>query len=200
MGSVIVPISASINSSPQTYSTDLSKSLGIKWWNWLFSIPPSKNPILDDNPCNVKQSEAFFYLIGTLGGSAERDCTIPKGKSIFFPIINVCQTLYRADDDFDTIEEVRKTVTDNIDQAHDLNLSVGGININTDNLRAQSKLFPLHIGADNILGAPLGTYYTITDGYWLALKPLSVGEHEISFSGEGADGFSLEVVYHITVK
>ena len=48
--------------------------------------------------------------------------------------------------------------------------------------------------------APAGSYQAITDGYWVPLKPLRVGNHEISFSADGPGGFSTAVTYHITVK
>lgn len=210
---LVVPTYASTSSAPQTLSPGLNKKLSAQWWQWVLPISPANNPLVhDDAPCGVAQSGPFFFLVGTQGGSAERTCTIPEGKSIFFPVINFFQTIDKvvpakgtANSPTNTPGEVRKLVIGNIDQAHNLQASVDGVSINLDKARAKSPPFLFTLGDDNIFGgpangAPAGTYRALSDGYWVALKPLSVGQHEISFSGEGADGFSLHVVYHITVK
>jgi hypothetical protein len=201
---IVLPLVSSFSvyastNQPQLYPPNNNKSLGIKWWQWLFSIPKDKNPILDNNACDVKQSGPFFYLVGlSSSGSIERTCTIPQGKIIFFPVVNTFQTL-EDNDNFDTVAEVRKAVTDIINKASNLHASVDGANIKLDNLRAQSALFPLRIPENNYLGAPPDIYYTVTDGYWVGLKPLSVGKHEIAFSGE-IPGVKLDVKYHITIR
>ena len=189
-------------------SPGLNKKLSAQWWQWVLPIPPANNPLVDDDaPCGVAQSGPFFFLVGTQGGSADRTCTIPEGKSIFFPVINFFQTIDKvvpakgtANSPTNTPGEVRKLAIGNIDQAHNLQASVDGVSINLDKARAKSPPFLFTLGEDNIFGAPAGTYRALSDGYWVALKPLSVGEHTIEFSGEGAGGFSLHVVYHITVK
>ena len=203
---LVIPLSSGFNafaatSQPKLIPTNLYKILGAKWWQYLLSVPPNTNPILDDNPCNAKQKGPCFYLVGTFGGFKERNCTIPQGKSIFFPVVNVFATYDKNDPTSDTIAKVKKLVTENIDQASDLHASVDGVNINLDNARAQSQPFPLKVPKDNILDGPeiAGTYLAIADGYWVGLKPLSVGEHTIHFAGK-VGSFSVEVLYHITVQ
>jgi hypothetical protein len=200
---LVIPISSIVNAaSPSLFPSSVNKALSAKWWQWLFSIPPKTNPILDDNPCNLKQSGSFFYLVGTFGGSADRNCTIPKNKAIFFPIINIVATFDKNDPNFDTIAKVKKAVSDYIDGATDLKASVDGVSIkNIDGLRAQSPAFKLKVPSDNIGGFPPGTYVAVSDGFWVALKPFSIGEHTIHFSGKvPSANFDLDVTYHITVK
>jgi hypothetical protein len=186
------------------------KKLSAQWWQWVLPIPPADNPLFD-NPCDINQSGPFFFLVGTTGGSAERNCTIPEGKSIFFPVINFFQTIDKAtparppnNTANNTAGEVRKLVMGNIGQAHNLQATVDSVPIDLDKARAQSPPFLFELGNDNIFGAPAGTYRALSDGYWVALPPLSVGEHEIEFSGEGedpnGDPFSVHVLYHITVE
>jgi hypothetical protein len=200
----VLPLASSFSVSaasgqPKLFPPSVNKSLSVKWWQWLLSIPPGNNPILDNNPCDVKQSGPFFYLVGTFGGSAERNCTIPQGKAIFFPVINVVATLDKNDPAFDTIAEVKKAVADFINGATDLQVTVDGTDIKLSKLRVQSQVFKFKVGEDNILGAPAGTYAAVSDGYWVALHPLSVGEHTIHFAGKIGD-FSVDVTYHITVQ
>ncbi len=199
---LVIPISNIVNAAtPNLFPSSINKALSVKWWQWLFSIPPKTNPILDDNPCNVKQSGSFFYLVGTFGGTADRNCTIPKNKAIFFPIINIVATFDKNDPNFNTLDKVRKAASDFINGATDLKVSVDGISIkNIANLRAQSPAFKLKVPADNI-GGPPDTYIAVSDGFWVALKPLSVGEHTIHFAGNIPDSnFNIDVTYHITVK
>ena len=65
--------------------------MGAKWWKWVLAIPASQNPIFDQTgaDCGLGQNGGVWYLAGTTGGAVTRTCTIPAGKSIFFPIINV---------------------------------------------------------------------------------------------------------------
>ncbi len=200
---LLLPISSKVNAAtgvPNLFPSNLNKALGANWWQWLLSIPPNKNPILDDHPCDVKQSGSFFYLVGTFGGDADRHCTISKTKGIFFPIFNVVATLDNTSD-FNTIAKIKKAAKENIDQATDLQASVDGVNINNiNNLRAQSPVFKLKIPKDNVFGSPPGTFIAVADGYWVALKPLTVGEHTIKFAGRIAPDPGLHVTYHITIK
>jgi len=204
---LVIPMSGSFKafaatSQPNLIPTNLYKVLAAKWWQYLVSVPPSTNPILDNNSCDAKQKGAVFYLVGTFGGSAERNCTIPQGKTIFFPVVNYFATLDKNDPHVDTIAHLRKNVTDNINQAHDLQAKLDGININLENARAQSQPFPLRVPKDNIFGPPdiAGTYLAISDGYWVGLKPLSVGQHTIHFFGKLQNSDIGPVTYHITVK
>jgi hypothetical protein len=144
----------------------------------------------------------IFCLVGTFGGSADRNCTIPKNKAIFFPIINIVATFDKNDPNFDTIDKVKKAASDFINGATDLQASVDGVSIkNINNLRAQSPPFKLKVPADNIGGFPPDTYIAVSDGFWVALKPLSVGEHTIHFAGNIPEqNFSIDVTYHLTVK
>jgi hypothetical protein len=162
--------------------------------------------LLDANPCNINQKGYFFFLAGTLGGDAvERTCTIPKGKAIFFPVYNAFQTIEDNNPNADTIPEIKQIVIDNVNQATNLKASVDGVNIKVDNkLRALSNVFKFTLGEDNIFGpGAAGTYISVSDGYWVPLKPLKPGNHEISFSADGPpppDASRIDVTYHITVQ
>lgn len=185
-----------VSGDPKLLSTSLNRNLSAKWWQWIFSIPEKNSPITDDNPCNVKQSGPIFFLVGLFdSGSKVRDCTIPKDKGIFFPIVNVIATLDNSED-FNTLAKLKKQAAGFIDTAHDLKASVDGVDIkNIQSLRAQSPPFQIK---DNKL-TDEGKLTGVSDGYWVPLKPLSVGQHEIHFAGKVAD-LDLDVLYHITVK
>jgi len=55
---------------------------------------------------------------------------------------------------------------------------------------------------DNLCGVSLnaGPHECVADGYWALLPPLSAGQHPVRFAGEFAGGYSLDVIYDITVR
>jgi hypothetical protein len=61
-----------------------------RWWTWLMSIPTNINPASDGTGTNCAQSQSgpVWFLAGSMTGKAERSCTIPADKAIFFPIID----------------------------------------------------------------------------------------------------------------
>ena len=101
-----------------------------------------------------------------------------------------------------TVQEAIKIVKDNVNQATNLKASVDGTNINVNELRSLTLPFEFTLPPNNIFGpeTPLGPYKAISDGYWVALRPLTVGTHEISFSSSHPDGPNIDVTYHITVQ
>jgi hypothetical protein len=62
-----------------------------EWWQWVLSVPAADSPIADTTGtnCTQQQSGPVFYLAGTAGtGPVTRNCTVPAGKALFFPILN----------------------------------------------------------------------------------------------------------------
>jgi hypothetical protein len=61
-----------------------------EWWQWAYAIPASMNPIFDTTGvnCAVNQSGPVWFLAGTSGFTATRNCIVPAGKMILFPIVN----------------------------------------------------------------------------------------------------------------
>jgi hypothetical protein len=187
------------------------------WWKWVMAIPSEINPLLDDTgeDCGVNQQGPVWYLVGTPGdttignlttGDAERDCVIPEGKKILFPIINA-QCLELNDQIFgpQLEEKLRQCAEDIINEVDILEASIDGKNItNFEKFRVQSPLFTITIPEDNAFGYTNFTNIpqkTISDGYWVEVKGLDPGEHTIEFTG-GATAFNFvtHVLYHITIE
>jgi hypothetical protein len=90
-GAAIAPPSAHAQDSP----TVLGKTIGewsVEWWKWALAIPTSENPMLDPTGanCHLGQQGPVWFLAGVWGGgTAERSCSVPTGKYIFFSIANV---------------------------------------------------------------------------------------------------------------
>jgi hypothetical protein len=179
----------------------------VDWTQWLTSIPKNKNPAadIDGRNCGVNQTGAVWFLAGTFGGSAQRSCTIPSGKSILTPIISgFCTPLT---DKVNSTADLSKCAREGDDGAS-LKAAVDGVELqNLQSYRVTSDRSPFTIPSWNPYGFPAGRTTTIVDGFWLFLKPLSTGEHTLEFAGSfignpttGPASYSTEITYHLKVQ
>ena len=182
---------------------------GAKWQQWLISVPQSLNPANDPTGKNCPQNQngPVWFLAGTTGGSAERTCTIPAGKAIFFPII-------ASECDYASYPNVKSEpglvlcaqADDN--RAINVKATLDGVNLKQlDKYRVTSPLFSITYRPNNVFGLPPGQTQGIVDGYWVFLQPLSPGKHELHFTGltpgnptTGTTNFAIDVTYHLTVQ
>jgi hypothetical protein len=179
-----------------------------KWWQWAMSTPTKDNPVTDETgeKCAVSQTDPnVWFLAGTGGGEAIRSCTIPAGKAILIPVLNVeCDFL---SPDLKTESYVRNCAKADQDKATNLQATVDGVAIpDLKTHRVQSPIFNVTIPKDNVLGTAAGATQAVSDGYWVLLKPLPVGKYQINFSGSLSDftatgpiNFVSDAKYDITV-
>ena len=144
-------------------------------------------------------------LEGGAIGVATRTATIPKGKFLFFPILNV--EVSDIEGNGNTEGELRafaNSTADFIDPAN-LYLKVDGQSVSDlSPYRVQSPLFKVGpLPVNNLLGAPKKTKgHSVSDGYYIMLNPLPVGDHTIDFGGHadfGGFNFMLTIKYNLTV-
>lgn len=186
------------------------------WWQWLLSIPTG--PGTDQNPqddatgqfCSTNQAGPVWFLAGSGSGQPViRSCTIPSATSIFFPLVNLeCSTQDQPPfhcNDAASCRRCAVTISSGIGPGS-LNASLDGQPLlnGVQAFRTQSPFFSFTTPTSNILGSGGGPGMSVSDGYWLMLRPLSPGKHTIKFgggfvSGVGA-GFSENVTYNITVS
>jgi hypothetical protein len=188
------------------------------WWQYVFSFSNSVSPFADNTGerCAVGQSGPVFFLVGTFTtsvsngitlASAKREkCVIPAGKVLFFPVINnECSSV--EPDPFGPFTDRRHLAACNhrfLDSARDLRVEIGGKRV--DDLRDfricetrlcfNSPIFDVVLPPDNILGVNAGPATSMSDGYYLMLRPLPVGKHSIHFHGFlPAANFAVDVTY-----
>jgi hypothetical protein len=211
---------------PYAFAFEVSqpnKQLTAKWWEWVFAIPPEDNPLVDETGenCDVDQKGPIWYLAGTIGGSAERECTIPEGKDILFPVINVfCSEIT----DEGLIKDIINVPMEEdippsqlkrgligcaeffMDQVDIFQVTVDGEEIanieDLEDFRVQSTLFKIAYPEDNVYGVETTTepQKSLSDGYWVLLKGLEPGEHTIEFTGGISGVFETSVTYHLTIE
>lgn len=193
------------------------KQWSAEWWQFVLSIPLSENPIFDETgeKCVVGQHGPVWFLAGTFSGTATRECSIPEGKAIFFPVLN--NTIFNTPNvcgqgpENESAAALRARIAPFSDNVTTLSLSVDGERVPglRKDFRFQSKPFEVSLPEDNIanppcveagLGkVPAGIYSpAVSDGFYVMLKPLPVGEHTIHIRAESS-GFSLEVRYNLTI-
>ena len=192
-----------------------------KWWQWAYSIPKNTNPSYDDTGryCAVNQKGPVWFFPGSFGKDVLRQCTVPSGKAILFPILNSECSLA----EFPTLKnegQLRLCAKQIQDSVIQLKASVDGENItNLEEYRIQSPLFNFTLPENNIVGLPPQNTQAVSDGNWVFLKPLAEGEHVISFEGglrnttstdvqennnsnfsfAGPFGWDNKVTYHISI-
>src|SRR5262245_59764128 len=78
-------------------------NLTARWWQWVYAQPAvdtggtNTNPVLDTTGAHATAGQEhgigpgnkFFFLPGTFGGDVTRTVTVPRGKALFFPLLNI---------------------------------------------------------------------------------------------------------------
>ncbi|KAE8757040.1 hypothetical protein FSO04_26150 [Paraburkholderia madseniana] len=185
------------------------------WWQWLLAIPSATNP--ENQPtgavdCSINQAGSVWFLAGSASNKAVTlTCSnhIPSTASILFPLINVeCSTQDLPPFHCTDAASCRKcsaTTADGISPTS-LHVTVDGNDVlnGAQGFRALSPFFNFTVPADNILGSGAGPGMSISDGYWVMLKPLSPGQHTIRFGGSfvrgPGTGFMVDTTYVVTVS
>jgi hypothetical protein len=175
-----------------------------RWWQWLLSIPAAINPNLDTTGANCAQGQEddVWFLAGAFGGTVTRTCTIPGGKPIFFPLIN---TVAFKPLGHETLLDLRRLAADFIDTVTVLQATIDGDAVqNLFSFRVRSPSFtviapPRGVVPPGQLSVPGNTDPIVSDGYWLLLSPLPVGQRVIHFHAETSDGFVVDVTYNLTI-
>ncbi len=172
-----------------------------EWWQWALSFPEANNPLLDTDggSAGLGDMGSVFFLAGSFNsGPTKRYFAVPSDKYILIPVFNA----FFAGEDEGTADEQQARLEEFVQSVTELHATVNGMSIpNLFSHREISPVFDLTLAADNIFGAPAGTYSPSTsDGYWLMLEPLGPGNHVINFGGSSTGGgglgeFSLDITY-----
>jgi len=202
-----------INSKPygKTYG-----EWSVLWWQWLFSVPASKCPLLDQTGefATEGQSGKVWFLCGSFGNEEpwHRTVTIPPGTALFIDLasgeadnvgprdLTPEQLLAEAKAYVDAVNVLYATLdgeplSDNLYQYRSQAPGPFSLTVpdKTDNI--------WHFFGFDVVGSAWSEYTIfpcMADGYKLFLPPLSAGQHELHIKA-GIEGYTGEVIYHITV-
>lgn len=172
------------------------------WWQWMTSIPTAENPQMTQGEvdCGVGQQGPVWFLAGAPSGvTAQRSCTVPRGKALFFPVFNAVFINGPGEDL--TVAEKRHALDSFLNdtepgpfadlgfpgsRACDLVATLDGMPVTyfVPDARVQSPAFHLDTGdGPNFLPPGLVDPEAVSDGFWVMLPPLAPGEHSLHFGG-----------------
>jgi hypothetical protein len=176
----------------------------VKWWQWFVAIPAKKNPGADETGENAgidQFNHDVWFLAGTFGGkTVERECLIPKERAILFPVINYEMNALEKPE-LKTEAELSRHVLEDQDDIINLDAVVDGQKIPIYRIKSDPSFFSITAPKDNAVEIPHGgTTRATSDGYWVFLKSLPLGEHSIYFAGSCSSGNrNVKASYHITI-
>ena len=218
-GAALAVVPAALAAVPSPAQAFKAKTLKVKnqdwvaaWWQWAYGAPEGVSPLYDDTGANaaVGQRGNVWFLCGAYNdaGTVTRTITVPEGTYLFFPII--AAQLDNADPEFEplTLEEMTASVDGFADAVNPANLtcSVGGTFL-TDlaKRRVVSTVFKyvvvpgstpdvLYNAEPNDVVSP-----SVSDGYWVMLKPLPLGQTTLTWSGSSGET-TQNVTYIVKVE
>lgn len=158
--------------------------LARRWWQWAAAEPWSTSPLADPDggDCHRNQPDDVWFLAPSVGGDAERACTIPRGRDVFVPVlVRWCDP------------EVECGFTD----------PQGAALLDDEGLTLVpvSNTAPYEVAgvADNPV-TPSGEPMTVTDtGWWVRIPDLTPGNHELVVYGTSLE-LEVAVRYRIEVR
>jgi hypothetical protein len=195
-----------------------------QWVQFVISFPQAENPLDDVSGarCFIGQNGPVWFLMGTsntFSGPATRKCTIPEGTALFFPLVNLSDINTNPPPTAQPVRELRAEIAGCIDHAYNLSVEIDGVVIPAkellDHARVRSTPFAVVLppaGLPTIPPTPPGIYSpAVSDGYYVMLRPLSVGTHTLHFTGVSpgctysqtgfvAPGVSVDVTYNLTIE
>lgn len=176
------------SSSPDTFlkgSTPYGESYEdwiTKWWQWNIQIPKEQHPVVNPEltKCPVGESGNVSFLTHSLQGKTDYSCTIPAGKAIMIPISTGECTSDEAGSSVPA--DMIKCATEG-DKYLTFDVTVDGVRLNgLDQNYAIPDIFNMTVLENNFLDLNPGQWQAGSGGYFAFLKPLPVGNHEVSVS------------------
>ena len=150
-----------------------------RWWQWAARFgddtgAPFRDP--DGRHCALNQEEgAVWFLAGTDGTfDAVRTCTVPAGKHLFVPLINWVV------DEAASCGDKQARAARLADHVYTGLVLLDG--------RPVGQLERMRVAAGTCFAMSDQSPGAATDGYWLMLRPLPPGKHQLAVSAAWRDG------------
>lgn len=168
-------------------------ALTAAWWRWATALDGLPYRDRDGRACAVAQDGPVWFLAGTTGGfNARRECTVPAGRHLLLPVINMIHHT-REDalrgDRVPSCRQLQARAAVNNDRLSSAVVLLDGVPVaDVQRYRVRSDgcflLFPDREPAPGHLAQ-----VAASDGYWLLFPPLPPGRHTLSVGANyDADG------------
>lgn len=210
------------------------RQLSADWWTWALTIPNASSPLRDWTGRNCAQgqpSKGVWYLAGEFGSDVygppvTRACTIPHGRTLFFPVLNYfeenfyCSWLPNNNCGWET-DDVQRLAggyayLEQLTSWYPAALATQHMVVEIDGTQitqltpyiTKSVDFTWQVPAlDPVYGVPNAvSRHTIDRGVYLAIDKLSPGRHHLHIVGQWHNGnnltdiaYTLDVTYNLCV-
>ena len=164
-----------------------------RWWHWALSFDDEDSPVADSDGslCASGQSGPVWFLAGTYGTKRTvRHCSIPAGKTLFFPLINFIA--FPPDDEREACASLMLRAETLTDAPAALVLDLNGKRFSGLEAHRQASKGCFLVSPDD--DAPAAS-----NGYYVALGPLKRGRYTLNF-GAILPSLSQAVTYTLDVK
>jgi hypothetical protein len=168
------------------------------WWQWAGSFDESESPVADlsGSKCHLGQGGAVWFLAGTYGTHRTvRTCEVPRGKTLFFPLINYVVMPPR--EGRWTCQSAKQRVRELTDGPVALVLEIDGKQVSELERHRQATAACFDMAAGIRGGDPV--FPAAANGYYVMLRPLPPGKHTLNFGGI-LSAMSQAVTYTLIVK
>jgi hypothetical protein len=169
-----------------------------KWWQWALSFDAEDSPVADQTgaACRAGQQGPVWFLAGGVGNARlSRECTVPAGKFLFFPLANY--VAMPTEGGAPTCEVMMRDARQITDGASRLVLKIDG--------QPQPALEAHRVDTRGCFDAgarrspPENVFPSAGNGYYVMLKPLPPGTHEIEF-GAVLPAVTQAITYRLHVR
>jgi hypothetical protein len=174
------------------------------WWRWFLSISRDQHPTYDNGHTimvDSNQDPNVFFLAGTTGGKLRDRVVLPPDRAVLLPVINFT-TSYSEEPALRTEAEMIKLAKSNIDDIVKKEAIIDGTKLFiSEKDRIRTAPFDFTFPKNNIYGVKEGPSRGVGDGYWIFLKPMRLGSHNIKTYGSCLSGrIRLEVHVELIIK
>lgn len=209
----VLALTAAPAAGSGTYTSRLERNqfshLAARWWQWGLQQPAATNPLSDQTGqfCANRQRGKIWFLAGPGPTDADtivnRTCTIPAGKKLFFPLVNVFSGALPSDPpELHTVAaQLAIVAMSDVVDSSGLSVTVDGHPPVGRVLFEDSNVFRVVFPADNLFGVDAGSvlFPAVDAGYYALLRPLRPGQHLLHFTGQIPGLSAVDATYHLTI-
>lgn len=208
----LVPVTEQIVVVTDTVHGTSMAEWGIRWTDYLFSFNCDKFPVFSATGEGADQFQEgpVYFLSGAVGGIIRRQVTVESGKYLFIPIVTYLNHYPCPYPNFKPAPGqsmkafLIEGAADIIDGVNTMKLAINGDTLSDlSAYRFTSDLFYLKANPELVcidVCITDGPQPSIIDGYWVLIKPLPKGRHEIWFYGEvPGHGMVVDVGYEVSI-
>ncbi len=173
------------------------------WWNWWISVPKSK--VDNFQGCVLGESNNTILLMNPVAGEITNHCTISSEHPIVLTsLTGECDTGTNQTKLLDYPELLTCAIKSDQSPVN-MGVTIDGISLdNLSKYEIKNEHFTINIPPDNWYQTDPGVFKAAGHGYFVFLKPLTVGTHTIEYSvhlvtDEVANDFAGHITYFLTI-